>query len=265
MIGSSFSRAFKVGVRPLTVTSAAQLPNLEVWYYSDVNTNLGGIASGSEVFGWANAGGLSSHDWNSTGGKRPEWFSNLQNGKGAVRFNSPTVGTPTGEDGDVDEALSINPVAYLQALPATTLIILFRSLTTSAGRRIITSTNSGGFQWGQNGTQWVGTMSGGSFTVDNITADTNWHHIIITFDGSQTGNANRVKARLDGADVSLTFSTTVNPTTSASASTFYGGVDSTGNSNYFIGDVGEVMIFTRAISSGETLAIEQYLTNKWAV
>lgn len=265
MFGSNFSGAFTLGSRPLTVNSAYQLPNLEVWYYADVNTQVGSIASGSEVTAWANAGGLTSHDWNSTGGKRPEWFSNIKNGKGVVRFNGTTTGTPVGEDGDTDEALSINPVAYLQSLSATTLVILYRSLNAGAGRRIMTSTNTGGFLWGQNGTQWVGAMAGGVFTVDNIVADTNWHHIILTFDGLQTGNANRVKARLDGADVALTFSTSVNATTNASASSFYGGVDSTGNSNYFVGDLGEVMIFTRALRGSESLAIEQYLTNKWAV
>jgi len=268
-VTSSFSRGFRAGERPLVISSAAQLPNLEVWYDASVAAsttfNSGVIASGTEVTSWHNKGGLSSHDWNSTGGKRPEWFSNIKNGYGSVRFNNVTAGTPTGEDSDTDEILSINPIAYLQSLPACTLVILWRSLSTAAGRHIITSSNTGGFQWGLDGTQWVGSMAGGAFTVDAHVADTNWHHVTITFDGSLTGNANRVKVRLDGTDTPVTFSTSVNATTNASASTFYGGVDSTGNSGYYIGDLGEVMIFTRAITPSENLAIEQYLTNKWAV
>ena len=265
MIGSTFSRSFRAGKRPLTITSANQLPNLEVWYYADVNTNLGAITSGSEVVAWNNAGGLTSHPWNSTGGKRPEWFSNIKNGLGVVRFDNNTVDVPTGEDSDTDESLSINPIAYLQSLAGATMVILYRSLSTAAGRRIATSTNTSGFQWGQNGTQYVGGFSGATFTVDTQTADTNFHHIILKFDGSQTTNATRLKARLDSSEVSLTFSGTVGATTSPSASSFYGGVDSTGNSNYFIGDIGEVIIFTRTLTLSEELAIEQYLTNKWAV
>ena len=90
MFGSSFSRSFRVGERPLTITSASQLPNLEVWYDASQSLsttfNSGVITSGTEVTSWHNAGGLTSHDWNSTGGRRPEWFSNIKNGYGVVRF-----------------------------------------------------------------------------------------------------------------------------------------------------------------------------------
>ena len=270
MFGSSFSRSFRVGERPVTITSASQLPNLEVWYYADVNTQVGGISSGSEVSAWANAGGLTSHDWNSTGGARPEWFSNIKNGKGVVRFNNTTVGTPTGEDGDNNERLSINPVAYLQSLAGCTMVILYRSLSTAAGLRTMTASDVGGFKWGQNGTQYIGGFSGATFTLDSTTypVDTNFHHVVIRFDGTASGNSNRLKVRLDGEDTPITISGTVAATTSASAGYFFGGCDGTGTnavSNFFIGDLGEVMIFTRALTTSEILAIEQYLTTKWAV
>lgn len=258
-ITSSFSRNFSPGNRPLTISSAAQLPSLEVWYDAASGTNFNkttSITNNTAVTSWQNGGGLVSHDWNSTGGNRPVWFSNVQNSKGVVRFNPA---------GNTTQFLSINPIAYLQSLSACTLVILFKSTSSASGRRILTSSNSGGFQWGQNGSQWIGTMSGASFTVNDHATDTSFHHIVITFDGTQIGDANRVKARLDGSDVTLTFSTSVNATTSASASTFYGGVDSTGNSNFFVGDLGELMIFTRALKPTETLAVEEYLTNKWGV
>jgi len=255
-ITSIFSKGFTAGQRPLVISGAGQLPNLEVWYYADVNTNLNGITSGSDVTAWANAGGLTSHDWNSTGGRRPTWVSNVQNGKGVVRFNPA---------GSTTQYLSINPIAYLQALPAVTMVLLFRTLSTAAGRRIATSTNTGGFQWGQDGSQWVGQFSGASFTVDNHTVDTSFHHVAITFNGSQTGNTNRLKVRLDGTDTPITYLTNVNATTSASASTFYGGLDQTGNSGYWQGDIGELMIWTRALNTGEIVAVEEYLTKKWNV
>ena len=166
---------------------------------------------------------------------------------------------------NVRNTITMVHAAYLQSLAACTMVIVFRTLSTSAGRRILTSSNTSGFQWGQNGTQWVGTFAGGAYTVDNVTADTNFHHIITTFDGSQTGNSNRVQKRLDGAAVTLTFSTNVNATTSPTASHFYGGTDAAGNTNYWNGDVGELMIFTRALNSSEVLAIEDYLSIKWAI
>lgn len=264
---SSFSRSFRAGERPISITSASQLPNLEVWYYADVNTTVGGLTSGSEVSAWSNAGGLTSHDWNSTGGARPEWFSNIQNSKGVVRFNN-TGATPTGEDADNNERLTINPVAYLQNLSGSTMVILFRSLSTAAGIRYITSTDAGGFQFGQNGTQWIGGFSGATFSINNITADTNFHHVIINFDGTKAINTDRLKIRLDGFDNNITISGSVNTATSSVAGYFFGGCTGTNSanvSNFFIGDIGEIMIFTRSLSLGEELAIEQYLTNKWAV
>lgn len=262
------SQSFRCGMRPLVITSAAQLPNLEMWYDASQSLastfNGGVIASGTEVSAWHNSGGLSSHDWNSTGGRRPEWFSNIQNGYGVVRFNN-TGATPTGEDADTNESLSINPISFLQSLSATTLALVYRSLSTAAGRRIITTTDTGGFQFGQNGTQYVGGHAGATFTIDSQTVDTNFHHIVIVFDGSQTGNSNRLKARLDGVDVTLTFTGTVGSTTSAAASALYGGTDTNGNSNFFIGDMGECLLWTRALSTSEVASVEQYLTNKWAI
>jgi hypothetical protein len=158
--------------------------------------------------------------------------------------------------------------AAINSLSGATLILVFQSNSTASGIRYITSTDVGGFQFGQNGTQWIGGFSGATFSVDNHTADTNWHHMIITFDGTKTGNANRVKARLDGVETTLTFTGTVNVTTSASAAYFYGGstgTSSTNTSNFFNGYMGETLIFTRAVMISEVLAVEQYLTNKWAI
>lgn len=239
-------------------TPPAALPSLQVWYYANdgIQFNKSGTptANNTAVTSWQNAGGLTSHDWNSTGGKRPTFFTPVKNGLGAVRFSPAAT-----------SILTINPIAYMQSLPAVTMAILFRSNSIAAGTRILSTTDTNGFRWGQNGTQWIGGFGGATFTVDTVVADTNWHHIFLTFDGSQTGNANRLKARLDGIDLSLTFTGTVGTTTSAAASTFYGGVESTGNSNYWDGDVGELMFWTRALNIGEINTVENYLTTKWNV
>lgn len=261
-ISSSFSRSFRTGDRPLVITNANQLPNLEVWYDAAGGTNFNktaSVANGTAITSWQNTGGTVSHDWNSTGGNRPVWYSNIKNGRGAVGFNLA---------GNTTQYFTINPVTYINSLPGATLIILYQMTSTAAGIRYVTSSDVGGFQFGQNGTTLVGGFAGATFTVNSIPADTLWHHIIFTFDGTQTGNANRLKARLDGNEVTLTFTGTVNPTTSAVAAYFYGGstgVSTTNTSNYFIGYMGETMIFTRALSINEVLAVEQYLTNKWAV
>ena len=239
-------------------TSPSALPSLQVWYYANdgkqFNKSATPIANNTAVTSWQNAGGLTSHDWNSTGGRRPTFVTPAKNGLGAVRF-SPSA---TSE-------LTINPIAYMQSLAAVTMAIVFKSSNTGAGTRIVSTTDTNGFRWGQSGTQYIGGFAGATFTVDTTTTDTNFHHVLITFDGSQTGNANRLKVRLDAIDQTLTFSGTVGTITSASASTFYGGLDSTGNSNYWDGDIAELMFWTRALNSGEISTVENYLTTKWAI
>ena len=238
-------------------SSPNSLPNLEVWYNAssgDAFNKTTSITNGTAVTSWQNFGGLTSHDWNSLGGKRPVWYSNQKNGLGAVRF------VPSGS-----QSLSINPITYIQALPATTMVLVYKTANTGSGTRICTTSDSGGYRWGQTANTLIGAMAGGNFTLNGVTADTDYHHVVIKFDGSQTGNANRVKVRYDAIETPLTFSSNVNLTTSASASYFYGGVDSNGSSNYWDGDILELMIFTRALNDGEIATIEQYITTKWNI
>lgn len=272
LVTSSITRSFFAGSRPLTISNTNQIPNLEVGYTAAVidstTFNSGLITSGTEITSWHNAGGLSSHDWNSQGGKRPEWFSNIKNGLGVVRFNGTTSGTPSGEDADTDESLTINPVSYLQSLSGVTQIIVFRSLSTAAGVRYCCSSDVNGFQWGQTGTTWIGGFAGATFTVDTLVADTNFHFATLWFDGSQSGNANRLKVRVDGTPATLTFTGTVNSATSSAAKYFYGGATGTSASNqtnFWVGDIGELFIWTRTLGAAELLAVEMYLKNRWSI
>lgn len=268
VLTSSFSRGLRFNkiagaVTILTVAEIKALPNLEVWYdaeTADATTfNSGVITSGTEVTSWHNKGGLSSHDWNSTGGQRPEWFSNVQNSLGAVRFNAPT------DDADTDERITINPIAYLQSLAGTTMFLVMRTESTATGTRLACSTDTSGFRWGQNGSTWIGGHAGATFTVDSHTVDTNFHIVTTIYDGTATGNSNRFKLRFDQTDATLTFTGTVNATTSASASSFYGGVGETGNTQHWIGDIAELILFKRTLTTSEVADIEGYLANKWAL
>lgn len=266
---SSITRSFRAGERPLTITSASQLPNLEVWYNASdgkyINANgTGTPTDGTGVNNWYNAGGLTSHVWNTQNSSNfPIWRSPVQNNLGIVRFNVPSGTT---------QFLTINPVAYIQSLAGATMAIVYRSSSIASGIRYCTSTDVGGFQWGQNGIQLVGGFSGATFSVDSLSADaTDFHHIIIKFDGSQTGDLNRLKLRLDGSNVNITITSgAVNAATSSTSKYFFGGCTGTGSganaqSNFWVGDIGEVLIWTRALRNGEILAVEDYLTNKWAI
>lgn len=250
---SSFGRAFSAGERPVAITSAKQLPNLEVWYNAPDAASIS-IQSGG-VGAWANTGNSTSHDWNSSGGNRPTYVSNIKNGLPAVNFAG-------------NQFLTINPVAYLNGLAGTTLALVFKSSSTATGIRYATATDQTGFTWGQNGTtSWIGGFAGATYTVNTVPVDTNWHHVVITFDGTQTGNANKIKVRLDAIDNVLTFTGTAGTATTNNGY-FYGGgkgTNATNATSTWIGDIGEVLIWTRALTISEVLAVEQYFTNKWAI
>ena len=261
MFGTSFSRSFKVGNRPITITAVDQIPSLEVDYKSDLTTAFSPApTNGSNITAWANAGGLTSHDWNSTGGNRPTYVTGIANvAYGVVAFNLA---------GGTSQRFTINPVTYINSKSGVTMFHVFKSSSTAAGIRYITSTDVGGYQWGQNGTQWVGGFAGATFTVNTTVADTSWHIMSMKFDGTGTGNAGRLAVRLDGTDQTLTYTGTVGTATSASAGYFYGGCTGTSSnstSNHYQGYLAETVIYTKTLTTGELIAVEDYLNNKWVI
>lgn len=250
---SSFGRAFGAGERPVSITSASQLPNLEVWYNAanaaSVSLNQGNVGA------WASTGTVSTHPLNSTGSNRPSYATAAKNGLDVVRFAG-------------DQFLTINPVAYLNGLAGTTMALVFKSSSTASGARYATATDQTGFTWGQNGTtSWIGGFAGATYTVNSVPTDTIWHHVVITFDGTQATNATKIKVRLDAIDNVLTFTGTAGTATSNNGYFYAGGkgTNATNAINTWIGDIGEILIWTRALTTSEVLSVEQYLTNKWAI
>jgi hypothetical protein len=85
------------------------------------------------------------------------------------------------------------------------------------------------------------------FNSPAISNDT-WYNIIMVFDGTGIGNSNRLKAYLNGVELALTYSGTVQPTTTA----MIGGTFKMGeryiNTDYFLGNIDEVSIFNYALT-----------------
>ena len=74
-------------------TAPSALPSLNVWYYANdglqLNKTSTPLANNTNVTSWQNAGGLVSHDWNSTGGHRPTYFTPVD--RKSTRLNSSHV------------------------------------------------------------------------------------------------------------------------------------------------------------------------------
>lgn len=98
-------------------------------------------------------------------------------------------------------------------------------------------------------------MSKGSDTYGYLTLnDTAWHHIALVFDGTLSGNANRLKAYVDGVQKTLTFKGTVSTSTTTNTTPFNIGKMSGEYSN---GQVDDTWLYTRALNQAEVQDLMQ--------
>lgn len=246
-----------IGRVPGIIANVSGIPNNTVWYDASVSntTNFNTApASGDDVGQWKDKSG-GGHNASQSGNatKKPNWVSGVQNGYGVIRFNGTS------------ESLNINPISYMQSQPAYTLFVVAKA-SDLTGMRSLVTTDTSGYKIGFNGTYYRVGAAGG-LGVSTVTGDTTKFHVFTAvFDGSQTGNANRLKFRYDGASETLDFGVTnVNTATSASASQFNIGSDETDSTNYWQGDVGSVVIYTRALNTNELIGVESYLKSYWGL
>lgn len=242
------------------IASPTLLPNLQIWYNADIAnaTNFGTSVptNGGTVTKWVDRSGT-GHDANQSGNAtfKPKWYSNVKAGLGAIRYNGTA------------ESLNINPLTgWGLSLSGFTMFVVARSLSLT-GTPVMTASDTGGFQFFYNGIHW-GTEAGGGNAVSTTGATgdtTNFHIYAQVFDGTATGNENRLKFRYDGVQQTLQFNTNVNATTSANATYIYLGTDRTGAANYWNGEMAEIIMFTRTLNASEIDMVEEYLKNHWKI
>ena len=254
------SQSYRVGMRPGAITNPNVLPNLQVWYNADTDgsPNFNKInGDGGDVSQWSDLSAF-GHNLNQSGNNsvKPNWYANqagVGNTLGVVRFNGTS------------ESLNINPISWMQSLTGFSLFVVAKATTVGVTTRTISSTNTGGFQISHNTSNWrveAGSCSGVS-TVTGVGDTSRFNIYSLLFDGSGIGNTTRLKFRYNKIPQTLTYTGTANTITSASASTFYVGVGSLGNSQYFSGDIAEMIMFTRTLNSSEIGGVESYMTAHW--
>jgi len=260
---ASLSNSFCFGRRPLRIITPVNIGNGFVWLNADLGsvTNFGSLLTdGATVTTWKDAY-AGSHDANKAGNAsvKPIWKSNIQNGLGVVRFDG------------VNDSLNINPVnspsPTLQGAAVYTLFVVSKASTLSASKTL-TSTDTGGFKIFHDGTQWGVATSNGTGIATGLSGDTTKFHIFtVQYNGSLSGNSNRLKFRYDSIDQTLNFgATTVGSTTNATASYLYIGQDAAGTvDNFFHGDIAEIVLYVRSFTTSEVQAEESYLKAHWNI
>tara|TARA_R110000868_G_scaffold114701_2_gene307014 strand:- start:239 stop:1027 length:789 start_codon:yes stop_codon:yes gene_type:complete len=255
------SQSFRAGQRPvIIVTNPDVLPNLQVWYNADLGntTNFNvTLANGDDISQWKDRSAF-GHNLNKAGNAsvKPNWYANqagVGNTLGVISFNGTS------------ESLDINPISWMQSQTGFSLFVVAKANTVGITSRTISATNTGGFQISHNTSNWrveAGGCSGVS-TVTGVGDTSRFNIYALIFDGSGIGNTSRLRFRYNKVPQTLTYTGTAGTITSASASTFYVGVSSIGNSQYFSGDIAEMIMFTRTLNSSEIGGVESYMTAHW--
>lgn len=257
---SSFRGGIRFPKLKTFIPPSATDPTLEIWYdFSDVTTITASSSppvSGDTITSVNDKSTGTVKPANSTGGKRPKYFTNVKNSLSAAYF-----------DGDND-LFTINPITNFQSITGNTMIIV--------GKFNVTGTTQTMTQLGTNSAQrnasWLSINSGnykigmgqGLATTSGVTLDTNFHIFTAVFDGTQIGNSNRLKFRVDGIQKTLSFSQDVSGTTSSDTSVFYIGENSDALED-LNGYVCELLLYTKPLNSTEITNTENYLKTKWGI
>lgn len=255
------SHSYKVGIRSVVkIQDPITLPNLQVWYNADLanttNFNTAPVDGGA-ISQWKDRSGF-GNNLNKGGNNtvKPKWTANqagVGNTYGVIRFDG------------VDENLDINPISWMQSRTGFTLFVVAKATTVGITTQTICTTNTSGFQITHNGSNWR-VEAGGCSGVSTVTGSldkSRFNIYALIYDGSGSNNSSKLKFRYNKNPQTLTYTGVAATTTSPSASTFYVGVGNLGNSNYFKGDIAEIIMFTRTLNSSEIGGVESYLTSHW--
>lgn len=253
----------------------SSIPNLNLWYNASANTTLyngvstanfqATLANNAEITKWKDVTGLGqdANIYSAGGGNGPLYQTSIQNALSAAFYASANL-----------RNLDINPIGtWAKGKAGFTIYTALKitSLPATAVQVLVTDGNLG-HQW--SGSYWQVGGGGGLATAQSTTVSTTaWTIHGTIFDGSYSNpgnqadqNAGRLKYRYNKAGQTLTFSANPGTVTSSTATVFYiGGNNRTAPKSYMDGYIGEVLMWTRALSATEQTQVESYLSLKWNI
>ena len=244
-------------ITPLTVEQAvnpATFADLQGMYDASVNTYIKptGATDGDIITQWLDQSTF-GHNLNSTASKKPAWYSNVKNSLGVLRFDG------------TDDCLDINPVAYLDGIANASFYIVLKPTATTGDSAM--GTDTGEFKVYSDTGEWKVGMAGvtagqASGTDANVSAGS-WYYIGVIYDGTQSTDADKLKFRVNGNPITLSYSGTVGTSAGSGATSFE--VGCANGVEFFAGDIAEFFIFDSTLTADEITNIETYLGNKWSI
>ena len=249
--------AYWGGVGGLSVAPTAPTSSPAMWLNAgDIDeTTVNGLV----ITTWSDAGSNSYSPTQGTYGNKPTYLDSAINGHPAIRFS--TV--------DDDDSLAFPYTASgTHALSSKEVTIFVVCTGDSVGDGGIVSNKSGYYGWslkyGDTADDFLFTWSNGSssFTVDTEASSKTSAHLISVVLEDTTGDGASNKGTIyRNGNLEETASGAHAPMSSGSQNLRIGYDDA----NYFDGQIGEVIIYNRALTEAERQATEAYLAGKYSL
>lgn len=186
---------------------------------------------------------------NSDGNTPPQWVNGIS-GK-ALEFDGVDDYVDCGDIDSMDGAskLSISLWMYANALSDYDGLVEKYSVNTARTGILLS-----GSPWGENDDLHFQLCNGATtalYTIGNYISTGNWYHIVMVFDGTQSGNENRLKAYINGDQKTGDYTGTIPATTADTSASFTIGRDIHASGRYFDGIIDEVAIYDRVLTDDE--------------
>ena len=239
---------------PLTLVTGAAT-SLQIWFDGADITQFQPTnpSDGDGITQWNDKSNF-AHNANPEGSPanavRPTYQTAEQNSLSVVEFDG------------TNDCLSINPVAWVRGLQNFTFFVVAKYDGTGS-TRFLSTTDTDDIVIKNTGTEITVGMAGATAVTSSLALDTGYHIHTLVFDGTLSGDSNRLKYRYDGTQKSLAFTGTVGTAIENAVDKFLIGCgDGTG---YFDGQIAEVIAFQQTLDTTDLGDIESYLTTRWGL
>lgn len=235
----------KGGLNVQNTFQPSNLSGLVLWLDADYGISL----NVSTVSAWADQSPTGANLVQATPAKQPNFVANAINGHAAIQ--APSNGAFFLQDA---------AVTFLNGLSGYTSFVVFKAISTAAANQVavFTGATQDDLDIASSALQrYVGAGQHGDFAF----TDTTTAHISeALYDGTQVGNANRLKSYLDGTQQTLSFTSTIPATTPSGAGY------AVGHSAFaFTGLEASVIVFNRALTASEHSKVGKYLGQRYGV
>lgn len=216
-------------------------------------TTITGLAAGDPVGTWTDASGSGNHATQATAAKQPSYQANIQNAKPVVRFDG------------VDDVLALasnNPLGG--AAGATCFVVGRLAALLGANAHFLRQETGAAFGIGNTNEEiggyvhtggWVGNWDAGTTTLATATG----YLFTYQYDGAA------FDMRLNSASNITPFAATGSITAGTDATIGAYEHPTTGTQEVLNGDIAELVLYRRSLTTAERTQIEDHLKQKWGI